>query len=638
MTRPPDAPLGPAASHHSADPARQPRLSKQETLRALAGHVRPHRVAIAIGALLGLVSAAMGLAQPLAAKVMVDALAGGDSIGDILLLLTALVVLGTAAGALGQYVLERSGESVVLSARRSLVVRLVRLRMSDMERSQPGDLLSRVIADTTLLRQITTQSMVSTVVGSFTLLAVVVLMAVLDAVLLGVCLAVVALIGGSSVLVMPRIAHASRQGQEAIGTVASVLERVFGAFRTVKAAGAEEREITGTEAAIHQAWHHGVRVAKLRSLAAMTIGLAIQVSFLAVLGVGGARVSSGAIEVSTLVAFLLLLFQLLSPVSRLIEALSQYQTATAVLGRMAQVERLAIEPKPRGTRTHGAPDHGHQPRGPGPADPAHLRTASAAVEFRDVIFRYRPDLPDVHRGISFRVDGPGLTAFVGPSGAGKTTILALLERFYETTAGHVLVDGRDVRAWPLDQLRASIGYVEQDSPVLAGTLRDNLLYGAPHATEQEIHEVVRRTRLDVLVNSLPMGLDTPVGHRGSALSGGERQRLAIGRALLRRPRLLLLDEATSQLDAVNEQSLRGVVADIATDTTVLVIAHRLSTVTASDRIIVLDEGRIRATGTHEELLRLDALYHELAATQLLTADLPPGPAPNSPEPEIHLTN
>jgi ATP-binding cassette subfamily C protein len=241
----------------------------------------------------------------------------------------------------------------------------------------------------------------------------------------------------------------------------------------------------------------------------------------------------------------------------------------------------------------------------------------AAVTFTDVRFRYRPELDDVHHGVSFDIPPGGMTAFVGPSGAGKTTVFSLIERFYEADAGRVLLDGEDVTRWPLTRLRAAIGYVEQDATVLSGTLRENLVYGAPDATDGELAEVLRTARLDTLVARLPEGLQTQVGHRGTKLSGGERQRVAIARALLRRPRLLLLDEATSQLDAVNEAALRATVADVARTTTVLVIAHRLSTVTMADRIVVMDAGKVRAVGTHADLAGSDDLYAELAATQFL---------------------
>jgi ATP-binding cassette subfamily C protein len=236
-----------------------------------------------------------------------------------------------------------------------------------------------------------------------------------------------------------------------------------------------------------------------------------------------------------------------------------------------------------------------------------------------VRFRYRPGLPDVHHGVSFVIPPRGMTAFVGPSGAGKTTVFSLIERFYEPDSGRVLVDGVDARDWPLTPLRAAIGYVEQDAPVLSGTLHENLLLGGPGAPREELDDVLRITRLSDLIERLPDGLETFVGHRGTRLSGGERQRVAIARALLRHPRLLLLDEVTSQLDAINEAALRETVADVAQLITVLVVAHRLSTVVMADRIVVMDAGRVHATGTHAELVVASPLYAELAATQFLAA-------------------
>ncbi|MFH8370483.1 ABC transporter ATP-binding protein [Streptomyces sp. NPDC018031] len=574
------------------------------------GHIRAHRAAIALGGLCTLVGALTALAQPLAAKALVTRLGEEEPVAGVLVLLTALVVLGTVIESVGAYLLARTAESIVLSSRRRLVARLLRLRVPEADRIQPGDLMSRVTSDTTLLRAVTTESLVSLVTGGLTLAATVVMMAVMDPVLLGVTAGVMVLIGGSLGLVMPRIARATKQAQEAVGAVSTVLERAFGAFRTIKASGAEQRETEAVWAATEEAWRHGVRAAKWQAVAWSSVGLAVQVSFLAVLGIGGARVASGQTDVATLVAFLLFLFYLIEPVSQLVEAVSSYQVGTAAIARIHEVERLETEPEP-GARAF-EPESGAEPRGA--ATPG---GAPATVEFEEVAFRYQPESPGVHHGVSFRVPSGGMTAFVGPSGAGKSTVFALIERFYPPTGGRVLVDGVDVSQWPLDRLRAAIGYVEQDAPVLAGTLRENLVFGAPAATDEEIREVLARTRLADLVARLPDGLDTLVGHRGSRLSGGERQRVAIARALLRRPRLLLLDEATSQLDAVNEQALRDTVAEAARHTTVLVVAHRLSTVTLADRIVVMEAGRVRAVGTHSELVASDPLYGELAATQLL---------------------
>ncbi|MFJ8048357.1 ABC transporter ATP-binding protein [Streptomyces luteogriseus] len=578
-------------------------LSARETLKALRAHVRPHRGTVALGLLCALVGTAGGLLQPLATKTLVDRLATGDTIAGILIGLTALVVLGTAVEAFGACVLERTAESVVLAARRSLVGRLLRLRIQEWERIPPGDLMSRVTSDTTLLRAVSTQAVVSAATGAVAFVAAIVMMAFLDVVLLGVTLGVVVLVGGAAASVMPRIARATERSQEAVGEISIALERVFGAFRTVKASGAEERETARVEAAARRAWRHGVKSAKWEAVAGSADELAVQLAFLAVLAVGGARVASGEIPVSTLIAFLLYLFYLIEPVAKLVDAVSHYQEGAAAISRIAQVERLSTESIAR--RKGILPGRGTAVSGP------------ASVRFDDVSFRYRAGLPYIHQQVSFEVPDTGMTAFVGPSGAGKSTVFALIERFYEATGGRVLVDGKDVRDWPLAELRSAIGYVEQDAPVLAGTLRENLVFAAPGATDDDIRDVLARTKLDTLVDRLPHGLDTPVGHRGSKLSGGERQRVAIARALLRRPRLLLLDEATSQLDAVNELALRDVIAEVSRETTVLVVAHRLSTVTRADRIVVMEAGRVRAAGTHEELVARDRLYAQLAATQLL---------------------
>jgi ATP-binding cassette subfamily C protein len=567
--------------------------------RLLLGYVRPHRWALLAGALLTLLTGAAGLLLPLVARGLIDDLAHDRAITGALLAMSALVVANAALGALGSYVLRRTAESVVLGARRALSSYLLRLRIAAVDRSEPGDLMARITSDTTLLREVTTDSLVGLGTGGLTLVATVVMMGLVDPVLLGVTLAVI--LGAGTVLgvIVPRINRASRRAQNAVGVMGASLERILGALRTVKASGAEHREERTLHEAAEESWRQSVRAAKWSAAAGNTAGLAMQIAFITVLAVGGARVATGAIQVGTLVAFLLYVFYLMSPIQQVVGAITQYQTGTAALARIQEALALPAEPV---------------------APPAPLPAAGAepaALAFDEVRFRYADDLPYIHHGVTFEVPARGMTAFVGPSGAGKTTVFSLIERFYDPESGSISLDGRDLADWELPRLRAAIGYVEQDAPVLSGSLRDNLLLGNPEADEAMLTHVLKTTRLDGLVARLPKGLDTLVGHRGTKLSGGERQRVAIARALLRRPRLLLLDEATSQLDAVNEAALRDTVADVARTTTVLVVAHRLSTVTMADRIVVMDAGRVRAVGTHRELVAADPLYAELAATQFL---------------------
>src|ERR1700761_1336761 len=587
--------------------------AERASLRVVAGYVRPPWRPLLIGGLLSLATAATGLLLPLVVRALIDSLSHHRGLTGLIVLLSGLMLADAVLGSGGNYLLLRTGDTITLTARQGLVSRLLRIKVAALDRSEPGDLMARATVETTLLRNAVNNAGVPGTVGLLTMVAALVAMGLVDPILLLVALIAVAIIAAMEGLVMPRIGRATRRAQEAVGEMTAALERSFGAFRTVKAAGAESREEARVHAAASKAWRASLRSDFWQAVVGNTTELAIQFAFLAVLATGAAQVATHAISVGTLVAFLMYILFLMQPINQLVTALTQYQVGAAAVTRIEEAPQLPADPL--GAAEPAAPE-------PPARETAAPGTGPLSVQFEDVRFSSRPDLPGAHQGVSFTIPPGGMTAFVGPSGAGKTTVFSLIERFYEPDAGRVLVGARDVRDWPLGSLREAIGYVEQDAPVLSGTLRENLLFGAPHATPADLDEVVGVARLRDLTTRLPEGLDTLVGHRGTRLSGGERQRVAIARALLRRPRLLLLDEATSQLDAINEAALRDTVTDVAQRITVLVVAHRLSTVTMADRIVVMDAARVQASGTHATLVATNPLYAELAATQFLATATP----------------
>jgi ABC-type multidrug transport system fused ATPase/permease subunit len=580
-------------------PGRPP--SERATFRVMYDYIRRSRLSLLAGGLLTLATAATTLLLPLVVRALIDHLSRHHGLSGLIVVICVLMLANAGLGAAGSYVLLRVADSVVLNTRKNMTSRLLRITIGALDASEPGDLIARATVDTTLLRNVISGAVVPAVTGALTALAVFVLMGLVDAVLLGVTL--IAVVGNVVVqgVVMPRIGRATGQAQDAVGAMTAALERIFGAFRTLKASGAEAREEARVHAAAVQAWRAGLRADLWQAVVGNSTALAVQFALLAVLGVGAAQAASGAITIGTMVAFLMYVVFLMGPINQLVNAASLYQIGAAAVTRIEETKLLPAE----SAELAGALAFANGP---------------ARVEFTNVQFRYCDGHPEACHGLSFTIPPGGMTAFVGPSGAGKSTVFSLIERFYEPESGSILIDDTDTRQWPLQLLRASIGYVEQDAPVLSGTLRENLTFGVPGAIRQELDAVLRLTRLRDLVARLPDGLETCVGHRGMRLSGGERQRVAIARALLRRPRLLLLDEATSQLDAINEAALRETIAGVAQLTTVLVVAHRLSTVTMADQIIVMDRGRIQVAGTHAELIVTSPLYAELAATQFLAAE------------------
>lgn len=591
---------------------------------------------------LSVIGSAASLGQPLLVSQVITKVGANESLGYIVWLLIALVVISALISGFQHYLLQRTGEGVVLSSRKQLVRRMLNLPVHEFDTRRTGDLVSRVGSDTTLLRAVLTQGLVEAVGGSLTFVGSLIAMAILDPVLLLLTLLVVFTAITVVTVLSRRIRVASRKAQAKVGELTAAVERAISAVRTVRAANATEREIATVDVEATGAWKMGVKVAKISALVVPIAGIAMQIAFLTVLGVGGYRVASGAITVANLVSFILFLFMMIMPLGQFFGAITSVNSALGALGRIQEIIALPSE---------GANDN---PKAEAHTAKDALTKAETAIEFDGVTFAYaiappgeddesKPSAngklitadasighealaaealeptepPVILSEVSFRVPRGERTALVGPSGAGKSTIFSLIERFYDPDSGTIRLAGIDIRDLRRTDLRAQIGYVEQDAPVLAGTLRDNLTLGTPDATDADCIEVLHEVNLGDVLDRNSEGLNAQVGEGGVMLSGGERQRLAIARALLAKPPILLLDESTSSLDGVNEQLMRDAIDKVAVSRTLIIIAHRLSTVVDSDQIIVLEKGQVVGAGTHSELVKSTPLYRDLAKHQLL---------------------
>ncbi|KQQ95908.1 ABC transporter [Leifsonia sp. Leaf325] len=633
-----------------------PKDGPRATFSQLLPYIFEQKGVIVAVIVLSVLGAAASLAQPLLVSNLITLVQAGDDLGNLVTILIALVVISALISGYQHYLLQRTGESVVLASRKRLIARMLHLPIAQFDSRRTGDLVSRVGSDTTLLRAVLTQGLVDSVGGVLLFVGALIAMLVIDPVLLGATALVIAVSIVVVTLLSGRIREASHATQAKVGELSSGVERSISAVRTVRASNATDREIATVEQHAVGAYEAGVKVARISALVVPVAGIALQVSLLVVLGLGGFRVASGDIEIGSLVAFIMLLFMLIAPLGSAFGALTSVNSALGALGRIQEIIDLPTE------------DQNDRDLAPlaviiGAANDAVLPDAPA-IEFRDVQFSYpatsvivepseapaaslnplveldelsqtgslaavesattdaAADAPAVPRpavlgGVSFTAPRGKRTALVGPSGAGKSTILALIERFYDPTGGEVRLGGLDIRSLDRSDLRAQIGYVEQDAPVLAGSIRDNLVLSAPDATDEQCISVLAAVNLSEVLDRDPAGLSAEVGENGVMLSGGERQRLAIARALLSESPILLLDESTSSLDGVNEQKMRDAIDAVAEDRTLIVIAHRLSTVVDSDQIVVLENGRVIGTGTHSELVASTPLYRDLARHQLL---------------------
>ena len=533
-----------------------------------------------------------------------------------------LILASGVATVFQHYYLQKVGESIVNDARRKLSRHLLRLQIKEYDERSTGDLISRVASDTSRLRTGFLQIFVAGTTGIPLILGAGVIMLVIDPVLLGTAVTFIILLSILIAVISRVVQGTSLAAQHELGELTSRVERDMTAIRTIRAANATASESASLDEQVETTWQACLKVAKVQSVVMPIATAGLQVSAIVVILTGAYRMSTGALSMAGLIQFASLLFILMSPLSQMMAAVSELHSSLASLERVNEIFDLPQEDEvdvvnllPQATLNLSAPALRRR------------RSRAPAIEFEDVYFTYGArefgtgleDDPDslVLHGLNLTVPEGRRVAIVGPSGAGKSTVLQLVERFYDVDGGAIRVFGKDIRDYSREDLRRHLGYVEQDSPVLSGTLRQNLTLGIPDVDDSSCLQALAMVKLDYLASRSPKGLDAAVGESGAGLSGGERQRLAIARSLLSGRKILLFDEATANLDSHNERQIGDVLTNLRGNHTVLVVAHRLSTIMDADLIHVLEHGRLVASGQHHQLVEEVPLYRDLAKEQRL---------------------
>lgn len=582
-------------------PASTPPLRRLGSLRTLWPFVRRHSGLFTAWLLALAVSSAATLSLPPAVKQMIDhGFSSGGQINRafaLLMLVAVVMALGTAARF---YFVSLLGEKVVADLRSQLYAHLIQLGAGFHDRSRSGELVSRLTADTELLRSVVGSTMsvalrsTVTVIGSLAMLFVHQPAAAAWS-LLGIPLAVLPIIIGAR-----KLRTVARNSQDRIADANSLASETLGAVRTVQAHAREPYERGRFDKALGDAIGAARRRIGAQSLVTASAILLVFGAIVGVLWLGAHDVIDGRLSAGTLGQFVLYALIGGGSVGALAEVWNELQRAAGGMGRIGELLQEDIEIR--------APAQPH-------ALPQPLR---GEIRFDDVVFHYpqRSDQAALdHFNLHVR---PGETvALVGPSGAGKSTVLSMLLRFHDPASGRIDVDGIDVRQVDPAELRAQLALVPQQPTLFAASARDNIRYGRLQASDAEVEDAARAAEADGFLRALPQGYDSELGERGARLSGGQQQRVAIARALLKDAPILLLDEATSALDAQSEHSVQQALERLMAGRTALVIAHRLATVLKADRIVVMDQGRIVAEGTHAQLLAEDGLYAELARLQFI---------------------
>ncbi len=579
-----------------------PEPSRLGTFVRLLAFLRPYRWSLGVSIALAVASQAAGFVIPwLTGEIINEALLDGDE--QRLWTLVGLIVVFGALKALfmvGRRLISgRQALGVEFDLRNALYGHLLRLSYGFFDRNQTGQLMSRATVDLQNVRFFLGYGLIFLVQHVLTVVGVTVLLLVIDWRLALIALAITPLL----IAVAWRYSHVShpvlRDVQQRIGDMTTVAEESIVGVNVVKAFGQEDPQEARFKERAEAVFAQSVRATRQQALYAPTLGFLPLLAQAAVLFAGGYLVSEGKLSLGAFVAFNVYLLMLVFPLRMLGMWIGQIQRATAAGERIFQ-----ILDEPEAIRD--APAARALPKGGG------------RITFEDVSFEYDTGVP-VLEDVSLDLEAGTVVALIGHTGSGKSTLAALVPRFYDPTRGRVLVDGIDVRDLALADLRGSIGVVSQDPFLFSATVRENIAFGLPDADLADVEWAARAAQAHEFVERLPEGYETLVGERGITLSGGQRQRLAIARALLVDPRILILDDATASVDATTESRIRLGLLEAMRGRTTIIVAHRLSTISLAEEIVVLDHGRVAARGRHEELFESNPVYREIHEHGLLAA-------------------
>ncbi|GAA4601462.1 ABC transporter ATP-binding protein [Actinoallomurus liliacearum] len=626
---------------------------KAGTVRRIAGYARPYIRELVLFLALNAVAAVIVVANPLLLKTIIDHGIVPHRTGVVITLASAVAGLALVEALIGlgqRWYSARIGEGLIYDLRTQVFDHVQRMPVAFFMRAQTGSLVSRLNSDVIGAQRALTTTLSSVVSNVISLILVLVTMLVLSWQVTLIALVLLPIFIFPAKWVGRRLQKISREQMQLDAEMSSLMTERFNVAGAMlaKLYGRPEEESAGFADRARRVRDIGVTSAMYGRVFFTALTLVASLATAMVYGVGGSLVVDGSFQLGTLVALATLLTRMYGPLTALSNVHVDVMTALVSFDRVFEVLDLKpmIDEKPDARplpeRFSASPRPDDPAASAGSADDLDLLVAddAPAIEFDDVVFSYpaaaevslaslesiaRTDTApsrEVLHGVSFRAAPGTMTALVGPSGAGKTTITQLVSRLYDVTEGVVRIGGQDVRDTTLESLRGTVGVVTQDAHLFHDSIRANLAYARPDATDEELAEALRAAQIWELVESMPDGLDTVVGDRGYRLSGGEKQRLAIARLLLKAPSVVVLDEATAHLDSESEAAVQRALRTALAGRTSIVIAHRLSTIREADQILVIEDGRVAERGRHDELLAGGGLYSELYHTQFARQEVP----------------